>query len=319
MPWRVAALASLIACGSSPATPGIDGTGSGSADASAVCGMRGGQRGLTSREVTIDGLRRTYHVYLPASAQPSQPLPLVFVHHGFTMSGEQMHEITQYAALADAEGIAIAFPDGQGGPKSSGAPWNVGSGLCPSSFGPPPSAMGDDFALLDHMKADISADQCLDRDHIFVTGFSMGGYFSHHAGCMRSDIRAVAPHSGGTHSLDECLTTRKPIIIFHGSSDGLIPPGCSDPDAIAVPNVTPAADAWAQRNGCATTTTTRTVEGGTCQTYNNCPPDGQVELCTFPGMGHCWAGGAASAGIYSCPDAASATTLAWQFFQQYAW
>jgi polyhydroxybutyrate depolymerase len=283
-----------------------------------ACGTRGGARGLSRREVTLGGLRRTYLVYLP-DRSPADPLPLVFVHHGYTMSGQAMHEITEYAALAEAEGIAIAFPDGQGGPNSSGAPWNVGSGVCPSNFGPPPIAMGDDFALLDHVKADLDQDQCIDRDHVFVTGFSMGGYFSHHAGCMRPDVRAVAPHSGGTHPLDDCAAPGKPIIIFHGSADGLVPPGCNDPQARQITNVTPAADAWAARNGCSLTTTERAVTGGTCRSYDDCPAGRQVELCTFPAMGHCWAGGAASAGIYSCPLRASATRLSWEFFKTHAW
>jgi polyhydroxybutyrate depolymerase len=318
-PVRPVLLVVVAACGGSsavdpppPGTPDAD-------EPAAVCGTRTGPRGLSEREVTIDGLRRTYLVYLPETATPTQPLPLVLVFHGYTMSGAKMHEITQYAALADQEGIAIAFPDGQNGPDSTGAPWNVGNGICPSAFGPPPIAAGDDFALIDHIKADIAEDQCIDRDHVFATGFSMGGYFSHHAGCMRSDIRAVAPHSGGTHPLDDCPVAKKPIIIFHGLADAVIPAGCNDPNAPAVGGVTPAADAWARHNGCSTTTTERSVQGGTCYHYEGCPEGGQVELCTFDGMNHCWAGGAASAGIYSCPSAASATTLTWDFVKQYAW
>jgi hypothetical protein len=34
-------------------------------------------------------------------------------------------------------------------------------------------------------------------------------------------------------------------------------------------------------------------------------------------MIHCWAGG--SSGLYGCPSYASATTLEWSFWQQYAW
>ncbi len=318
----LAALVALVtACGSN-ATGSID-AAAGDDDAAPpdanACGARGGVRGLSPREVTIDGLRRTYLVYLPAGTDSTTPMPLVLVYHGFTMSGQLMHDITDYAALADREHVAVAFPDGQGGPNTTVAPWNVGSGLCPSFFGAPPSASGDDFALLDSIKADVSEDQCLDREHIFVTGFSMGGYFAHHTGCMRPDIRAVAPHSGGTHVLDGCIAGPKPIIIFHGLADNVIPAGCADPNAVAVQGSMPSATAWAAKNGCSTTTTTRTVENGTCFHYEGCPTGGQVELCTFNGMGHCWAGGNASAGIYSCPNNASATTLEWEFFKQYAW
>jgi polyhydroxybutyrate depolymerase len=319
-PVRVAVLVLLLGCGSS-STVTIDATAGDDAitpDA-APCGLRSGKRGKTNRELTIDGKKRTYIVYLPSGDDPQTPVPLVYVHHGYTMSGQNMFDLTEYAALADSEHIAVAFPDGQAGPTSTGAPWNVGTNVCPSYAGAPPVASGDDFELLDEMKADIAQDQCIDDKHIFVTGFSMGGYFSHHAGCMRDDIAAVAPHSGGTHPLDDCVTQKKPIIIFHGSADPVIPAGCNDPGATSVQNVVPAATAWATRNGCDLTTQTIAVENGTCRVYNNCPKGGQVELCTFTAMGHCWAGGPTGAGIYNCPTYADATALEWQFFKQYAW
>lgn len=308
---RHAALLLLAACGSSPGAPGDAPSDAPAIDTPAdaiTCGTRGGARGMAMRQMTVGGLARTYRVYLPPGTATDR-MPLVYVHHGYTMSGAAMVDITAYTALADAEHVALAFPDGQGGPDSLGAPWNVGVNVCASTSGPPPLATGDDFAFLDAMKADIAADQCIDDDHVFVTGFSMGGYFSHHAGCMMPGIRAVAPHSGGTHELSGCVNARRPIIIFHGTSDGVIPPSCSDS----------AAAAWAAHNGCATTFTTRTVQGGTCRTWDACPTGGQVELCMFDNMAHCWAGGATGAGIFSCPAYEKATLLEWQFWKTYAW
>lgn len=323
---RALFLAALAACGSShggapvdsrPGTDAASGPDAPPVDAG-PCGMRSGMRGLTMRSLHVAGLDRTYLVYLPVDLDPTRPLPLVFVHHGYTMSGQNMYDMTGYPALADSEHIALAFPDGQAGPNSLGAPWNVGSDVCPSTAGPPPVATGDDFAFLDAMQADIAQDQCIDTAHIYVTGFSMGGYFSHHAGCMKPGIRAVAPHSGGTHALDQCVNQHMPIIIFHGLSDPLIPDGCDDPSGTPPSGVTPSATAWAMKNGCAPTAHAVQVEGGTCQIYDGCPADGQVELCTFTGMGHCWAGG--SQAPYGCsPGYASATQLEWDFFKQYAW
>ena len=284
----------------------------------ATCGARSGMRGKTARSVHVAGLDRTYIVYLPDAVDPRTPVPLVFVHHGYTMSGAAMFDITGYPALADREHVAVAFPDGEHGPNSLGAPWNVGTDVCPTAGLPPPLATGDDFAFLDAMRADIEQDQCIDGAHVFVTGFSMGGYFSHHAGCARTDIRAIAPHSGGAHVLDGCAVARKPVILFHGGADGIVPPGCEDPDASAVGMHEAAATAWAMRNGCAPTTTTTAVRNGICRSYDGCPPDGQVTLCTFDHMGHCWAGGQGSS-VFACGDYESATELEWQFFTQHAW
>ena len=322
----VLAIALVAACGASAAVTPTDATsldarfGYDGPDDTPVqtCGTRAGMRGKTSRTVHVVDADRTYLVYLPKDDDSHAPVPLVFVHHGYTMSGAAMFDITGYAELADREHVAVAFPDGQHGPNSLGAPWNVGSAVCPAAGFPPPVAPGDDFAFLDAMRADISLDQCIDAAHVFVTGFSMGGYFSHQAGCMRGDIRAVAPHSGGTHALDGCATPHVPIIMFHGTSDPIVPPGCSDPHASPVGSTQPAATAWAMRNGCLPTATATAVDHGTCYAYDGCPAGAQVTLCTFDGMGHCWAGGQGSS-VFACAGYASATELEWSFFKQHAW
>jgi polyhydroxybutyrate depolymerase len=304
-----------------PAESGTDG-------AAPTCGLRGGARGLSSRGVTVAGANRTYLVYLPASVQSSKPTPFVFVFHGYLMSGQQMHDITDYAALADSEGIALVFPDGESGPNSLLAPWNVenpGQTVC--GTGQLENATGDDFAFMDAIKADVSADQCLDTAHIFATGFSMGGYFSHHIGCYRSDVRAIAPHSGGTlASLTSCTTGHVPVLIFHGAADTTIAPGCDDPNSAAQSGFPPSATLWAQKNGCSNTYTTTPLTGsgggqGQCYLYDNCPADGQVELCTFTGMAHCWAGGSTSGqgADVACPTYGNATQVEWAFFKKYAW
>ena len=307
----------LVACGA-PTSSGDSDASIDTAPDAPVCGVRSGQRGKTNRTARVADLDRSYIVYLPEAVDPHEPIPLVFVHHGYSMSGESMFQITGYPELADQEHIALAFPDGQGGPDKFIAPWNVGTNLCPTAGGEPPTATGDDFAFLDAMKADIAADQCIDTEHVFVTGFSMGGYFSHHVGCMRDDIRAVAPHSGGTHPFDTCTTAHKPVLILHGRADGIVPNGCDDPSVTPPSGVTPSATAWAAKNGCATTSTTTDVDGGSCAYYDGCPADGQVAICTFTGMGHCWAGGVGPS-IYSCPTYEDATALEWAFFKKYAW
>jgi poly(3-hydroxybutyrate) depolymerase len=283
-----------------------------SADAAPCTGKMPTRRGLTHRTLTAAGLNRTYLVYIPQAQDPNHPVPLVFVHHGLTMSGQQMADITLYSALADQEGLAVAFPDGEAGPNSLGAPWNVGTGTCGNGSGA--DATGDDMAFLEAMRADIQTDQCVDLAHVFVTGFSMGGYFAHQVGCMRPDLaRAVAPHSGATHDLSTCAPGHEPVIIFHGDSDPTIAESCA----------ATARDAWVAKNGCSTNVTSIAVDGGTCELSQGCPADGQVELCVFTGLGHAWAGGAPNLSLpeslFSAPSYASATLLQWSFYKTYAW
>ena len=297
-----------------------------SVDASVACGTRMGMRGLTQRSLVAAGLQRTYLIYLPASLDATTPIPFVFVFHGSSMSGQEMYNVTQYYEVADREGIGLAFPDGEEGPGSL-FPWDVenpGQTVC--GVGQFVNASGNDLAFVDAMKADVLLDQCLDAPHIFATGFSMGGYFAHHIACQRSDFRAAAPHSGGTIAdLSSCTTGHVPMIIFHGDSDSTIADGCDDPNATPVAGFPASATLWAARNGCHTTYATIPTDGdggglGQCYMYDGCPTDGQVELCTFTGMNHCWAGGGVDGGGgHGCPAYASAVTLQWNFFKQYAW
>ena len=328
---RFHVLVLLAACGHSPAGDTGGGSGTNPVDApagsnmidgpamsSGPCGTRTDRRGQTNRSVMVSSNKRTYEVYLPMGVDPSTPIPLVYVFHGYTMSGDSMVSLTGYEAIADSDKVAVVFPDGEGGPNSLIAPWNVGSDVCPAVGGLPPALnTGDDMDFIDAMRADIQTDQCIDSNHVFATGFSMGGYFAHHIGCERTDFRAVAPHSGGVHDLSACPSTTKPIIIFHGTSDETIPDACDDPTQTPISSDhPPSAIAWAKHNGCAMTYTSKAVENGTCMVYDGCPPGGQVEVCTFNGMLHCWAGGS---GTFGCPGNESATALQWAFFKQYAW
>lgn len=261
-------------------------------------------RGKSNQTINVGGVSRTFIQYVPPNLEPNQSAPVVFVPHGWLMTGEQMYTITNYHVLADREHFIVLYPDGE--PASLG-PWNVGEGACPSNLLLLPTATGDDQAFLDAMLDFIESDRCIDRKHVFMSGFSMGGYFSNETGCLRSEIAAVGPHSGGSHDLANCTSRRKPVILFHGDADGLIPPSCGKE----------ARDRWATLNGCSQITENRPVKKGHCEFSVGCPADGQVVLCLFDGMDHGWAGGASAS--YSFPDYESAAELGWSFFRTYAW
>ncbi len=296
------------------------------------CGARTGMRGKTTRTVTVSGMKRTYVAYLPQAGNASTPVPLVYVFHGATQTGQNMYDATEYAKLADKENIAVVFPDGQGTSSAAGtgnlAPWNVTDGPALCGLGAIVSnANPVDLPFVDAIRTDIAADQCIDAGHVFATGFSMGGYFSHHIACDRPDFKAAAPHSGATMAdLSTCKTNHVPMIIFHGTSDPLIAPGCDDPNSPAQSGFPPSATLWAKKNGCQATYKTIMEPGttmgnnGQCYLYDGCPADGQVELCTFTNLPHAWAGAPTCPGcIGSGAGFASATQLEWDFFKKYAW
>jgi polyhydroxybutyrate depolymerase len=266
-------------------------------------GKPGALRGKSNQVLSAGGLSRTFVHYAPANLSANEPAPVVIVAHGWLQTGQAMYDLAQYQKVADREGFVLMYPDGE--PASVG-PWNVGVGACPSTLLVLPTATGDDQVFIDAMLDFADADQCVDRQHVFVTGFSMGGYFTNETGCLRSSIAAIGPHSGGSHELTACPVVHKPVILFHGTSDGLIPVACG----------TEARERWVAHNGCSTEVESVAVKGGHCEYSKGCPTDGQVALCLFDGMDHGWAGGQ---GSYGFPDYESASELGWAFFKKYAW
>jgi poly(3-hydroxybutyrate) depolymerase len=312
---------------------GMSGTaGAGGSTSPGDCGMRTTMRGKTSRTVMVGGMPRTYIAYLPMSANPTTPVPLVYIFHGATQTGANMFTITQYSAIADKEGIAVVYLDGQGTSSATGtgslAPWNVTDGPALCGLGTlVNNANAVDFQFVDALLTDIKQDQCIDSSHVFATGFSMGGYFTHHIACDRKDFRAAAPHSGGTMAdLSSCKTNHVPIIIFHGQADPLINGACDDPTMTPQSGFPASATLWAKKNGCMDTYKTIPEMGptmgndGNCYLYDGCPADGQVEVCTFKNLPHAWAGAPTCPGcIGDGAGYASATQLQWDFFKKYAW
>jgi poly(3-hydroxybutyrate) depolymerase len=325
--------AGIVATGGSSGAAGVAGAAGGGAGSSSNgnCGMRTGMRGKTSRTVMVSGTNRTYIAYLPQAASPNTALPFVYVFHGAEQTGSQLYDMTEYSKLADTENIAVVFPDGQDVSSATNTgsltPWSISDGPATCGYG---GLVGNpnpvDFPFVDAIKTDIEQDQCLDDAHIFATGFSMGGYFTHHIACDRPDFRAAAPHSGATMAdLTSCKTTHMPIVIFHGTADPLIVPGCDDPNSDPQAGFPASATLWAAKNGCKATYTTMPAMGtggmdGQCYLYDGCPADGQVELCTFNNLEHAWAGATSCENcIGSGMGYASATQIQWDFFKKYAW
>ena len=253
------------------------------------CSGKRGAPGNTTRMYK----ERKYTVHIPTAANPNTALPVMFVFHGANTTGEQMQVGTGFDILADQAGIVTVYPDGQRGT----APWNVGTGACPP--GGFASTSQDDEAYVEQMLADIEQDQCVDKERVFATGFSMGGYFSHELGCKlgKTTFRAIAPHSGGTHS-GSCPGAPLPVLLLHGDKDSLISYSCG----------TRARDYWIERNGCAQDADRLMVTGGYCDFQRGCPADAPVVMCTFNGMDHTWA---------FPPAYENAGILIWLFFRQF--
>jgi predicted peptidase len=79
-------------------------------------------------------------------------------------------------------------------------------------------------ALLTGMIADVAAAHRVDRERIYVTGLSMGGYGTWQLAGQHPELfAAVVPICGGGDPLQACDLRDVPVWAFHGAKDRVVP------------------------------------------------------------------------------------------------
>jgi polyhydroxybutyrate depolymerase len=147
------------------------------------------------------GLQRTYLLHLPPPSTRLEPTPIVVALHGWPMTAEHMSEVTHLAAVADAHGFAVVFPQGY---QDS---WAVPGGL-PT---PANEAGIDDVAFIRSLLDSIGPEHGLDLSRVVATGISNGGHLVQTLGCKLSDrligiVPVAAPFPVGSPA--ECQPSR---------------------------------------------------------------------------------------------------------------
>lgn len=225
----------------------------------------------TGITVDVEGVSRSYDLFVPASYDPTAAAPLVVNFHGLFGSPSQQAEFSQFDPIAEAHGMLVAYPEGVG------ASFNAG-GCC----GQASSDGVDDVGFARALVADVSIKMCVDPQRVYATGMSNGGHMAHRLACEAADLFAAAASVTGILHVAGC-TPARPIsmIQFHGTSD-LIVGYDGVPEMMA---------AWADRNGCEPTTEVIFEQGDMrCETWPGCDAGVAVSLCTIDGGGHCWPG-----------------------------
>ena len=65
----------------------------------------------------MQGVKRTYQLYVPRSYDGTQAVPVVFEFHGYASNATQQVSYGNFRPLADRDGFLIVAPDGQGTPR----------------------------------------------------------------------------------------------------------------------------------------------------------------------------------------------------------
>src|ERR1022692_630381 len=74
------------------------------------------------RTITVDKLKRTHRIHVPAKYDPKKPAAVVLALHGAGMFAELMEGFTQLSKTADEHNFIVVYPNGTGVFQT----WNAG-------------------------------------------------------------------------------------------------------------------------------------------------------------------------------------------------
>jgi len=173
-----------------------------------------------SMKMQFGGAARTYILHLPAGGPSNPPLMLMLCGHGGT--GAQQQSSTQMDKIADREKFIVVYPDPIAGN------WD--------------QAGDSDLKYYAALIDTIDAKYHIDRNRVYVAGFSQGAAMTHAVGCAYADkLAAIAPVSGNIPAT--CKPARAiPMFLTFGTKD------------IATPEkFMSSASAWAKLDECPAT------------------------------------------------------------------
>ena len=216
---------------------------------------------------------RSYYVRLPRDYDPEKPYPIVIGGGGCGNDSGTSGSSGGLRTLPDDQSDAIVVGLNYVYPTNAGA------------------CFADDYAntpdlpYFDAVLAQLEADYCVDRDRVFVTGWSSGGWETYLLGCARAGIvRGIGAAAGGLRmTRPPCADAPVAAIMVAGLQDmenpigPLEPPGKHDSLGSA-----PARDDILARNGCVGTETTPwDPEFPACVKYTGCPEAYPVVWCAI--------------------------------------
>ena len=227
---------------------------------------------MKADNITVDGASRSYIVYAPKNLGENRPL-FIFCHGAgqdanymlntqFRDSDKPERKIS-IEAVCDTAKFVMVFPNGINNQ------WDIGGN----------SDINFVKALIDKMATQYK----IDRNRVYLGGFSMGGMFTYHAMNKIPDlIAAYVPVSGYPMGGATANANVRPLPIMHihGTADNVC--GFS--------GVQPALNVWIKHNGCPTTATVvdnyNGFNGAKLHTWAPGNDGVEVKLLELPNKGH---------------------------------
>lgn len=206
---------------------------------------------LEEYSLTVDGIERTYAVYVP-EVPADDPLPVLVALHGRHGSGAVMARMSGLSAVAEEEGFIAVYPDGLNGE------WKYFGGILDDESLNTP----DDVAFLKALVDDLAERFEIDTGRVYLAGFSNGGFMTYRMACSEAPNPFAGFGIAAALIYPEmeltCLAAPvRPMVIEHGTADlGVAWDGIRHQPVRGLQmnsrNTLLSVSFFAARNGCAT-------------------------------------------------------------------
>ncbi len=168
------------------------------------------------QNIVHNGISREYLIYIPSSFSGDSVAPLVLNFHGFGGNINDYLSYTSILSIAETEGFVLVFP--QGSLMDGYSHWNPS---LPSSDN---KSTADDLGFIEALIQQLSNNYNIDSKRIYACGYSNGGMMSFGLANHKSNLfAAVASVSGAMLETDNTPNHPMPVLMIHGTSDGVIP------------------------------------------------------------------------------------------------
>ncbi len=241
------------------------------------------QPGEITRNLTVNGQQRSYLLHIPPGMSGQQPVPVVFVFHGYDpeyfFAVIDIQRITGFNDLADKQGFLVVYPYGLSGS------WNAGT-CCGMAV----DDKVDDTAFTRQILADLGTLVKVDPKRVYATGLSSGAMLAYRLACDMSDtFAAIAPVSGAL-VIDPCQPGQPVSIIhFHGLADKAVPfaggQGTLSTGEYTFPPAEQGIAAWVKLDGCTASPQVDQQAIYTRTWYGSCQAGTEVDLYTIAALG----------------------------------
>ena len=231
-----------------------------------------GESGTFSLSFAHNDVTRESVVHVPEGIQAGAPVLLNF--HGFGGNGLGHMEWADFRELADAQGFIVAYPTGT---LLDGSPhWNA------ALDAPDNKSSADDIGFARKLVETIDAAYSVDLEQVYAVGYSNGGMMAYALACHDPELVAgVGGVSATFLNSETCEATDPvPVIIWHGTDDGVLPYS-GDGDSMAAVET---AEWWAAHNQAEEQDTATSGD----LTRRSWTGDADVVLYTVDGGDHVW-------------------------------